>query len=106
MKHPPITTWPRGATISGPNNVLGFTGKHEGKEHGITQMSGTETDGLLTKLRRLPLPSTVTAHPLAGKARCPSQMKGARETKQQHHLHEACEETTAGCFPGSLSPRQ
>jgi len=31
MKHPPITTWPRGATISGPNNVLGFTGKQEGK---------------------------------------------------------------------------
>lgn len=24
MKHSPITTWPRGATILGPNNVLGL----------------------------------------------------------------------------------
>lgn len=31
MKHPPITTWPREATILGPNNGLGFTGKKEGK---------------------------------------------------------------------------
>lgn len=31
MKYPPITTWTKGATILSPNNVPGFTGKHEGK---------------------------------------------------------------------------
>lgn len=69
-------------------------------------MSTAETDGNLTKLHSLPRSGAVIAHSLHGKARCSSQMKGARGIKAHHHLHKTYEETAEDCFPGMWSPRQ